>query len=72
VDFLELTHSLGGRLLLLIPLAYCIFVLLDSQDRNVRLAAIIALALIEQVREWLLVSGIKGAASGKGHSNKKT
>jgi len=61
---LDLTTTLGGRLLLLLPIAFCIFLLLQSEDRIVRLLAIIALIIIEQVREWLLVSGIKGMQNG--------
>lgn len=50
--------ALGGRLVLLLPMAFCIFLLLDSQDRNVRLMAIIAIIILEQVREWMLVKNI--------------
>lgn len=39
-------------------MAFCIFLLLDSQDRNVRLMAIIAIIILEQVREWMLVKNI--------------
>lgn len=52
---MEIGKAVGARLVILLPMAYCIFLLLDSQDKNVRLAAIIALVLLEQLREWLLV-----------------
>jgi len=56
---------MGGRLLILLPMAFCIFLLLDSQDRMVRLAALVVLTVLEQIREWLLVRGIKGISKGK-------
>ena len=56
---------MGGRLAILLPMAFCIFLLLDSQDKAMRLAALVALAILEQIREWLLVSGIKGISKGK-------
>lgn len=57
--------ALGGRLLILIPIAFCLFLLIDSPDRMVRLLAVVALIPLEQVREWLLVSGMDGARGGK-------
>lgn len=62
---LDLTKAMGGRLVILLPMAFCMFMLLDNQDRMVRLAALVALAVLEQIREWLLVSGIKGISKGK-------
>ncbi len=62
---LNLTYAMGGRLLILLPMAFCIFLLLDSQDRVVRLAALVVLAILEQIREWLLVKGIRGISKGK-------
>lgn len=57
---------LTGRLVLLLPMAFCIFLLLDSQDKNVRMLAIIGLIILDQAREWLLVQGIKSLRdSGK-------
>ena len=56
---------MGGRLVILLPMAFCIFLLLDNQDKGVRLIALIALAILEQIREWLLVSAIKGFSKGK-------
>jgi hypothetical protein len=68
-NLLELSRAMGGRLVILLPMAFCIFLLLDSQDRNVRLFALIALIILEQVREWLLISSIKEL--GKRGDNKK-
>lgn len=62
---MDVPKALAGRLVLLLPMAFCIFLLLDSQDKFVRLAAIVVLAVLEQLREWLLISGIRGTAKGK-------
>jgi hypothetical protein len=59
---LEVPKAFAGRLLLLLPVAFCVFLLLASEDRMVRLLAIIALVVLTQVREWLLVQSIKGVA----------
>lgn len=59
--------SFAARFLLLIPIAFCLFVILDSQDKNIRLAAVIGLAIIAQVREWLLVSSMRALAKGNKH-----
>lgn len=66
---MELSKALGGRLVILLPMAFCIFLLLDSQDKGVRLFALIALIILEQIREWLLISSIKSL--GKEKDNKK-
>lgn len=55
---MKVPQALGGRLVLLLPMAFCIFLLLASEDRMVRLLAVIALIILEQVREWLLVQSI--------------
>ena len=68
---LDIGYSLGGRLILLLPLAFCIFLLIDSQDRLVRLGAIVALILLEQMREWLLISGIRDAGSRKAEGGRR-
>jgi len=65
VGNLDIPKALGGRLVLLLPMAFCIFLLLDNQDKSVRVFAFVVLAVLEQIREWLLVSGIKGAAGRK-------
>jgi len=60
---MNLTTAFGGRLLILLPMAFCIFLLLASEDRLVRLMAIVVLIILEQVREWLLVNGIRSIPS---------
>ena len=62
---MKLGTAFAARFLIILPMAYCIFLLLASQDQYVRLLAIIALAVLEQIREWLLVSAIKGFSKGK-------
>ena len=66
---MEIAKALGGRLIILLPMAFCIFLLLDSQDKTVRLLALIALIVLEQIREWLLISSLKSL--GKEKNNKK-
>ncbi|VVB98979.1 Uncharacterised protein [uncultured archaeon] len=47
-------------------MAFCIALLLVSNDGMVRLFSVIALIIMEQIREWLLVSAMKpqkGAAA---------
>ena len=62
---MKLPSVMLARLAILLPMAFCIFLLLDSQDRMVRLVALVALAVLEQIREWMLVSAIKGFSKGK-------
>ena len=62
--------AFGARFLILIPMAYCIFLLLDSQDKSIRLLALIGLIVLEQIREWVLISSMRelskdNKASGK-------
>jgi hypothetical protein len=59
-----------GRLVLLVPIALCIAVLLISNDMTVRLLAIIALIVLEQVREWLVFSQLKVAKEPTNKNNK--
>lgn len=53
------------RYIILAPMAYCIYLLLASNDANVRLTAIIALILLEQVRDWSLLATARSIAKGK-------
>jgi len=53
------------RYIILAPMAYCIYLLLASSDANVRLAAIIVLILLEQVRDWSLLATARAIAKGK-------
>ncbi len=62
---MNISTALFGRLALLLPMAFCIFVLLDNQDKAARLLALIALVILEQVREWVLMSGLRGIAKPK-------
>jgi len=62
---MKLGTALSGRLLILIPMAFCIFVLLDNQDKAVRLLALIVLIVLEQFRGWMLFSGIGDAKAAK-------
>ncbi|MCX6770858.1 MAG: hypothetical protein NTX79_02270 [Candidatus Micrarchaeota archaeon] len=52
------------RYIILAPMAYCIFLLLASNDVNVRMAAIIALIVLEQVRDWSLLATARALAKG--------
>jgi len=66
VDCLDFGKAFGFRFVLLIPMAYCIFLLLASQDQFVRLLSIVVLVILEQTREWLLIKSI----SEQGKDNK--
>ena len=52
------------RYIILAPMAYCIYLLLASNDVNVRLAAIIALIILEQVRDWSLLATARAISKG--------
>ncbi|MEM4554321.1 MAG: hypothetical protein QXT25_00530 [Candidatus Anstonellaceae archaeon] len=52
---MDIKKIFAGRMLLLLPAAFCIFLVLESQDKSIRLAAVICLLLIAQIREWLLL-----------------
>ncbi|MEM2137931.1 MAG: hypothetical protein QW568_02490 [Candidatus Anstonellaceae archaeon] len=56
--------SFGIRFLLLIPIAFCLFLLLDSQDRMVRLGAVVLLVILAQAREWLMAQSMRSLAKG--------
>ena len=64
---MKASTALGGRLIILLPMAFCIFLLLDSQDRAVRLLAVIGLIILEQAREWLLLSTIRPSGKDNKH-----
>ncbi|MCX8194531.1 MAG: hypothetical protein N3G22_00260 [Candidatus Micrarchaeota archaeon] len=55
----ELQKEFLLRYLILIPIAACIFFILESEDKSVRLAAVIVLVILAQVRDWMLVSTIE-------------
>jgi hypothetical protein len=52
------------RYIILAPIAYCIYLLLASSDVNVRLFAIIALIILEQIRDWSLLATARTLAKG--------
>lgn len=62
---MKLGTALSGRLLVLIPMAFCIFVLLDNQDKAARLLALLVLIVLEQFREWMLLSGVGDVRAAK-------
>jgi len=62
---LSIFKSFLLRYIILAPMAYCIYLLLASNDANVRLMAIIALILLEQVRDWSLLATARSIAKGK-------
>ena len=53
------------RYIILAPMAYCIYLLLASSDVNVRMMAIIALIILEQIRDWSLLATARTIAKGK-------
>ena len=52
------------RYIILAPMAYCIYLLLASSDVNVRLMAIIALIVLEQIRDWSLLATARAISKG--------
>jgi len=52
------------RYTILAPMAYCIYLLLASNDVNVRLMAVIALIVLEQARDWSLLATARSIAKG--------
>lgn len=62
---LSLFKTFLMRYIILAPMAYCIYLLLASNDANVRLMAIIALIVLEQVRDWSLLATARSIAKGK-------
>ena len=53
------------RYIILVPMAYCIYLLLASNDVNVRMVAIIALIILEQIRDWSLLATARAIAKAK-------
>jgi len=52
------------RYIILAPMAYCIYLLLASSDVNVRMMAIIALIILEQIRDWSLLATARAISKG--------
>lgn len=61
---LGLARLMALRYLVLVPMAYCIYLLLSQNDLNTKLAAVIALIILEQIRDWSLLSGMERLAKG--------
>jgi len=59
VVFLKLMAIFAARFLILAPMAFCIFVILASEEKMVRLLAVISLIVLEQAREFMLVQSMK-------------
>ncbi|VVC01936.1 Uncharacterised protein [uncultured archaeon] len=55
---MDLPAAFAARFLILAPMAFCIFVILISEDRLHRLLAVIGLIVLEQIREAALVSSM--------------
>jgi hypothetical protein len=52
------------RYLVLLPIAFCLYVLIISDDMNMRFAAVVALVLLAQVRDISQLSTAQGLAKG--------
>ena len=52
------------RYIILAPMAYCIYLLLASNDANVRMVAILALIILEQIRDWSLLAAARAISKG--------
>jgi hypothetical protein len=61
---LQVQKAFSIRYALLVPLAFCLFLLLDSQDRTLRLAALVGAIVLEQIRQWAMVESMKHLAKG--------
>ena len=61
---MSLSKTFLLRYIILAPMAYCIYLLLASSDVNVRLMAIIALIVLEQIRDWSLLATARAISKG--------
>lgn len=57
-------RSFSIRYLILLPIAFCLYVLIVSSDMNTRFLAVLALVLLAQVRDWSLLSSARGLVKG--------
>jgi hypothetical protein len=64
---MDLIATFAARFLILAPMAFCIFVILISEDRLFRLLAVIGLVIFEQIREFALVSSMKELSKHNKH-----
>jgi hypothetical protein len=62
---ISITKAFFLRYAILAPIAFCIYLLLASNDAMVRLYAIIALIILEQMRDWSLLATARAIAKGK-------
>lgn len=67
VDSSTVGKILLGRLLILLPIAFCAYFILESQDRSVRLAAFVMLIILAQVREWMFLANQKSQLKDNKH-----
>ncbi|MCX6770270.1 MAG: hypothetical protein NT051_06405 [Candidatus Micrarchaeota archaeon] len=61
---MDTLKALIMRYILLIPLAFCLCMLLVSQDIYMRLAALVGAIILEQARQWAMVSAMRNLAKG--------
>ena len=59
----KIAKVFAGRMLLLIPIAFCLLVVISSDDRTIRALAVIGLIILEQAREWLVFSNFMPKAA---------
>jgi hypothetical protein len=63
-----MVHKIGikfaARYLVLLPIAFCLYVLLVSNDANTRLLAIIGLIVLAQIRDVTMVQAMEEMRKG--------
>jgi hypothetical protein len=52
------------RYIILAPMAYCIYLAIASNDVNVRMMAIVALIILEQIRDLSLLATARAISKG--------
>ena len=62
---LSISKAFFLRYIILAPMAYCIYLVLASSQANIRLMAVIALIILEQIRDWSLLATARAIAKGK-------
>jgi hypothetical protein len=61
----QIFRAFSIRYLILLPIAFCLYVLIISNDMNIRFASVVALVVLAQVRDITLLSTARGLAKGK-------
>lgn len=61
----RILESMLWRYALLIPMAFCIYLIIVSQDQNVRLVSVVILALLEQIRVVSIAATAKAFSKDK-------